>query len=70
VIVGVRKPDGTLTWLSVNSQPLFQADGKTLEGVIASFEDITDRKTTEEQLQRAAAELASYKEQSRRRAEI
>jgi PAS domain S-box-containing protein len=45
VIMGVHKPDGTLTWLSVNSQPLFHADGTTLAGVVACFADITDRYT-------------------------
>ncbi len=49
-VMGVHKPDGTLTWITVNAQPLFQADGRTLAGVVASFEDITDRKRTEEQL--------------------
>jgi serine/threonine-protein kinase len=55
VVMGVHKPDGTLTWITVNAQPLFQADGRTLAGVVASFEDITDRKRTEELLRRSAA---------------
>ncbi|HEY7330970.1 MAG TPA: PAS domain S-box protein [Gemmataceae bacterium] len=67
VVMGVRKPDNTLTWISINSQPLFRADGTTLCGVAASFEDITERKTTEAQLQSTTAELASFKEQSRHR---
>jgi PAS domain S-box-containing protein len=50
VTVGVRRPDGTLTWLSVNSQPLFHSDGTTLAGVVACFADITDRRRTEEAL--------------------
>jgi PAS domain S-box-containing protein len=58
VIMGVHKPDGTLTWITVNSQPLFRADGQTLSGVVASFEDITDRKRVEELLRRTSAELA------------
>jgi PAS domain S-box-containing protein len=65
VVMGIRKPDDRLTWISINSQPLFRADGRTLCGVVVSFEDITDRKITEEQLQHTAAELASYKEQFR-----
>ena len=69
VIMGVRKPSGALTWLSVNSQPLFQADGTTLAGVVASFEDISERKKIEERLQRTEAELATYKEQFQHRAE-
>jgi PAS domain S-box-containing protein len=44
VVMGIRKPDGTLTWISINSQPLYKSDGTTLSGVVASFEDITDRK--------------------------
>ena len=48
--MGVHKPDGTLTWITVNAQPLFQADGRTLAGVAVSFEDITARKRTEEAL--------------------
>jgi PAS domain S-box-containing protein len=58
VIVGVHKPDGALTWISVNSQPLFQAGGTNLSGVVVSFEDITERRKTEEALRQATAELA------------
>jgi PAS domain S-box-containing protein len=58
IVVGVRKPDGALTWVSVNSQPLFLADGTTLSGVVVSFEDITERRKTEEALRQAEAELA------------
>ena len=60
--MGVHKPDGTLTWITVNAQPLFQADGRTLAGVVASFEDITDRKRLEEALQRTAEQLARYEQ--------
>jgi PAS domain S-box-containing protein len=28
IIMGVYKPDGTLTWITVNAQPLFGADGR------------------------------------------
>jgi serine/threonine-protein kinase len=57
VVMGVHKPDGTLTWISVNSRPLFRADGTTLAGVAASFEDITYRKQLEEELACARAHL-------------
>src|SRR5262249_47542781 len=63
VVMGVHKPDGTLTWLSINSQPLFRADGQTLAGVVASFEDITDRKRTEELLRQTAERLACCEQQ-------
>jgi PAS domain S-box-containing protein len=58
VIMGVHKPDGALTWISINSQPLLEADGVTPAGVVASFEDISDRKATEQALQNARLELA------------
>ncbi len=56
-VMGVHKPDGTLTWITVNAQPLFEADGRTLAGVAVSFEDVTERKRTEEALRRATLEL-------------
>jgi PAS domain S-box-containing protein len=65
VLMGIHKPDGTLTWITINSQPLFRADGKTLSGVVASFEDITDRRRTEEALRQALAELAEFRRQLR-----
>jgi PAS domain S-box-containing protein len=52
VIMGIHKPDGTLTWITVNSQPLFLADGRTLAGAVASFEDITERERAKEFLHR------------------
>jgi PAS domain S-box-containing protein len=66
VVMGVHKPDGTLTWITVNAQPLFQADGRTLAGVVASFEDITDRKRTEELLRQTAEQLACCQERLQR----
>jgi eukaryotic-like serine/threonine-protein kinase len=57
IIMGVYKPDGALTWISINSEPLFEADGATLGGVVASFEDITERRRTETALRHASTEL-------------
>jgi PAS domain S-box-containing protein len=41
VIMGVYKPDGSLTWISINAQPLFKLDKTTPDGVVATFTDIT-----------------------------
>ncbi|MEA5605990.1 diguanylate cyclase domain-containing protein [Nostoc sp. UHCC 0252] len=41
VIMGVHKPDGSLTWISINSQPLFESDELKPYAVVASFTDIT-----------------------------
>jgi PAS domain S-box-containing protein len=57
VIMGVQRSDGTVTWLSVNSQPLFRSDGTTLAGVVACFTDITDHRRTEESLRQTTLEL-------------
>lgn len=57
VIMGVRKPDGSLTWLSINSQPQFQADGTNLTGVVVSIEDITEQKRAKAALAQANEEL-------------
>jgi hypothetical protein len=68
VVMGVHKPDGTLTWITVNAEPLWQADGRTLAGVVASFEDITDRKRLEEGLRQTAERLHCCEQQLRRQA--
>ncbi|WP_197046345.1 diguanylate cyclase domain-containing protein [Planktothrix paucivesiculata] len=54
VTMGVHKPDGTLTWISINSQPLFHADRPQAYAVVASFSDITVRKQAEETLKQQA----------------
>ena len=64
IVMGVYKPDGTLTWISINSEPLFEADGVTLGGVVASFEDITDRRHTEHALSEASLELAALRQRT------
>ncbi|WP_136416547.1 sensor domain-containing diguanylate cyclase [Herbaspirillum sp. ST 5-3] len=51
VIMGVHKPDGTLTWMSTNSQPLYRPGDAKPYAVVASFADITERKRAEEDLQ-------------------
>lgn len=50
VILGIYKPDGTLIWLSLNSQPLFRPNETTPYAAVASFNDITKRKEMGEAL--------------------
>jgi PAS domain S-box-containing protein len=61
IIMGVHKPDGTLSWLSVNSQPIF-APGEATKAiaVVATFVDITQRKRTEARLQGSEARFQSF----------
>jgi len=49
VVMGVQRPDGTLAWISVNSQPLFRPGSTRPYAVVASFSEITDRKRAEEE---------------------
>jgi len=50
VIMGVYKPTGELTWISINSQPLIRPHEQKPYAVVASFYDITERKWAEEAL--------------------
>jgi PAS domain S-box-containing protein len=55
VIMGVGKPDGTLTWITINAQPLFHAGNDRPYAVVVTFGDITERKRAEQTLQLAEA---------------
>ncbi|WP_411274735.1 PAS domain-containing protein [Daejeonella sp.] len=44
VVMGIHRPDGGISWLQVNSSPLFDAQTGDLLGAVTSFFDITDRK--------------------------
>jgi PAS domain S-box-containing protein len=50
VVMGVRKPSGALTWVSINSQPLLRGNEPAPYAVVASFSDITERKKSEQAL--------------------
>lgn len=59
VVMGVYKPDGLLTWILINSQPLFQHVENQPYAVVASFTDITHIKHIEQALQESEARLRS-----------
>jgi len=50
------KLDGSTLWFDINKIPLWDSDGDFI-GVLASFEDITERKQSEEKLRQAAKVL-------------
>ena len=50
VVMGVYKPDGSLTWLSINSQPLVRPGEPLPYAVVCTFADITQHKLAEDAL--------------------
>jgi PAS domain S-box-containing protein len=59
VIMGVHKPDGTLTWILINARPLIRPGETTPHAVVTSFTDITMIKLMEEELHRSESRLRS-----------
>jgi len=57
VIMGVHKPSGELTWISINSQPLFRRGERAPYAAVASFFDVTERKQAEDALRATQARL-------------
>ena len=60
-ILGVRKPDGSLSWVSVNTEPILDEHGY-LQSVVASFADITARRQAEIKLREALTEAQRFRE--------
>lgn len=56
VIMGVHRPDSTVAWISVNSQPLSRPGSSTPDAVVTSFFDISDRKRAEAERERLLGE--------------
>ena len=54
VVMGIRKPDGMITWILINSQPLIRPSETKPYAVVTSFTDITERKRGETRLQQQA----------------
>ncbi len=44
VVMGVHKPDETLTWLSINAEPMFSDVPSRVHGVVTTFHDMTSYK--------------------------
>ena len=49
-VKGVKQQDGTVTWLSINTRPLFKDVHEKPCAVLTSFRDVTDKKLAEQQL--------------------
>ena len=49
-VMGVYKPDGQITWITINAQPMWTADSDQPHQIVTSFADITARKRAEDEL--------------------
>ena len=56
VIMGIHKPDGALTWLNINADPLFREGSAEPHAVVVTFADITERRRLEEEQRLLMAE--------------
>jgi diguanylate cyclase (GGDEF)-like protein/PAS domain S-box-containing protein len=58
-IMGIHKPDGLLSWISINAEPIVSRGEQLPHSVVTSFTDITLRKEAETQLRIAAIAFES-----------
>ena len=56
VVMGVHKPDGTITWILINSEPLCHPVTQQVEAAIVTFADITAPKEVEAATKAALAQ--------------
>jgi PAS domain S-box-containing protein len=66
VVMGVRRPDATLTWISINSQPLWHEGETAPFAVVTSFNDITERVQAYQILEQRVQERTREIERRRR----
>ncbi len=52
LVVGYRRADASVAWLSVNAEPLRDGADAELRGAVLSFTDISERRRSEEELAR------------------
>jgi len=56
VVMGVKRPDCSISWINVSATPLKNKAGG-LEGIVSTFADITERREAEEALRQSEREL-------------
>jgi PAS domain S-box-containing protein len=64
VIMGVHHPNGTLAWISINSQPLYGQGQAAPSGVVTSFTSITERRQAERDLRESEERYRSLYDNS------
>ena len=69
VVMGVHKPNGELTWISINSAPLMHQGESEPYAVVATFYDFTARRNFEEMSRQQLAQLNDLYQQLEKRQE-
>ena len=64
VCMGVQKPDGTRTWIIINSQAVLHTSQTLPHSVVTTFIDITERKRTEEALRTSEGRYRRFVERN------
>ena len=59
IVMGIYRPDNTLVWISVNTQPIHDADSKVV-AVVSGFTDITMRLKADRALRDSEALLRTF----------
>jgi PAS domain S-box-containing protein len=54
VLMGIQKPDGTRTWIRVTTR-LLHGDAGRIDGVVATFQDISTERAAQQMLERSNA---------------
>lgn len=60
VVLGLQREGGVITWLSINSRPIFKEDTRQADAVVTSFKDITQEKKAIEQLKESELLFRSF----------
>jgi diguanylate cyclase (GGDEF)-like protein/PAS domain S-box-containing protein len=58
-VLGIRRRDGELRWVQIDTVPVFNPDGSAQQ-VVSSFIDITDRKVAEQKLAESEAKYRLF----------
>jgi signal transduction histidine kinase len=51
--MGVHRPDGSLGWISINTQPMFHPGEQQCHAVVCSFSEVTERRRAEAELRQS-----------------
>jgi PAS domain S-box-containing protein len=63
VIMGFQRSDGTLVWISINTEPVYYTEQRVHpDAVVSSFVDITQKKAAEIELKQSQQQLREYSE--------